>query len=314
MKYQNLAPISFYHTPVLLEEAVDALQVQPGGRYIDCTVGEGGHSQAILEKSSPGGQLLGIDADPEALKRASVRLQLYGKAALLVNDNFNHLEDICSRYSFRPVNGILFDLGVSSLQLSDKGRGFSFQVDAPLDMRFSPDQELTAADIINTFPEVELAWLIESYGEERRGRRIAQHIVQSRPITTTLQLAGVVEDAIGGVRGRLHPATRTFQALRIAVNQELQYLESALKQAVNVLGFTGRLVVISFHSLEDRVVKQFIRRESRGCLCPPETPVCVCGHTPTLRRITKGIIRPSLAEVAANPRSRSARMRVAEHI
>lgn len=303
----------FVHIPVLLEEVIAALQVQPGGRYIDCTVGEGGHASAILERSSPGGQLLGIDADPQAIDAAHVRLRPYGRVAILNNNNFNNLGDICSRLGFHPVHGILFDLGLSSLQLSNTGRGFSFHFDAPLDMRFSPSQEITAAIIVNTFPEQELARIIESYGEEGESRRIARSIVASRPLNTTLELAAVVQRAVGA-RRRIHPATRTFQALRIAVNQELEHLKAALEQSVNLLGFGGRLVVISYHSLDDRIVKDYLRRESRDCICPPQTPMCVCGHKATLKLIAKKVIIPSLDEIRANPRSRSAKMRVAERL
>jgi 16S rRNA (cytosine1402-N4)-methyltransferase len=295
-------------------EVVDALAVQPGGRYIDCTAGTGGHAGAILKYSSPGGQLLGIDADPAAVETARKRLSGYGSSVLILNDNFVNLEGICSRYDFVPVNGILLDLGLSSLQLSSSGRGFSFQYAAPLDMRFSPDQEITAADIVNKYPEAELARILKDYGEETSSHRIARHIVNERPISTTIELARVVEQAVGFKRGRIHPATRTFQALRIAVNNELNNLESTLKQAVNLLGFEGRLVVISYHSLEDRIVKQFMQRESRDCICPPEAPACNCSHTATLTLVNKKIITPSLEEISCNPRSRSARMRVAECI
>ncbi len=306
-----LAPV---HIPVLLQETVAALAVQAGGRYIDCTLGGGGHAAAILDRSSPGGQLLGIDADPEAIKIARVRLEAYAGATRLVNENFVNLQDICLQYDFYPVHGILFDLGLSSLQLNGNGRGFSFQHDAPLDMRFSPDQEITAADIINTSSETELAHLIKAYGEEDYSRKIARRIVQERPIKTTLQLARMIEQAIGQRRGRIHPATRTFQALRIAVNYELKHLAAALKQAIALLGFDGRLVVISYHSLEDRIVKQFMQQESRDCICPPGTPACICGHTARLRLITKKVVTPSLGEIRLNPRSRSAKLRVAEHV
>ena len=306
-----LAPV---HIPVLLQETVAALAVQAGGRYIDCTLGGGGHAAAILDRSSPGGQLLGIDADPEAIKIARARLEAYAGATRLVNENFVNLQDICIKYDFYPVHGILFDLGLSSLQLNSNGRGFSFQHDAPLDMRFSPDQEITAADIINTSYETELAHLIKAYGEEGYSHKIARRIVQERPLKTTLQLARMIEQAIGQRRGRIHPATRTFQALRIAVNHELEHLEAALKQAIALLGFGGRLVVISYHSLEDRIVKQFMQQESRDCICPPGTPACICGHTARLRLITKKVVTPSLREIKLNPRSRSARLRVAEHV
>jgi 16S rRNA (cytosine1402-N4)-methyltransferase len=302
------------HKPVLLEESIAMLQVQQGGKYVDCTVGGGGHAAAILDMSSPAGKLLGIDADPDAIERASEKLKRYGDRAILVNENFKYLESICDRYEFRPVNGIMFDLGMSTLQLETPNRGFSFQQDSPLDMRFSPGQTLTAADIVNTYLEPELAQILEKYGEERRSRQIARRVVERRPVRTTRELAQLVIGAVGGARGRIHPATRTFQALRIAVNQELENLELALGQAINLLGSGGRLVVISFHSLEDRLVKEFMRRESQGCLCPATVPVCVCGHKPVLRIVAKKAIKPSPAELRENPRSRSARMRVGERI
>jgi len=302
------------HKPVLLGEVVEALAVQPGGRYVDCTLGGGGHAAAILEHSSPGGQLLGIDADPEAIKLAAGRLAEYQDAVLLVNDNFSNFDVICRRYSFVPVHGILFDLGLSTYQLDDDPRGFSFQRDAELDMRFGPSQETTAADIINTATETELALILEEYGEERFSRRIARRIIRERPITTTLQLARVVEAAVGGRRGRIHPATRTFQALRIAVNRELENLELALGKTIDILGIGGRLVVISYHSLEDRIAKRFMQKEATDCICSPKTPVCLCGHKSSLRILTKKVIVPSEEEIRDNPRSRSAKMRVAERI
>ncbi len=302
------------HIPVMLEETLEALSVQSGGRYIDGTVGTGGHAVAILDRSSPGGQLLGIDADPEAIRVATERLQAYGSSVRLVNGSFANMQAVCFGYDFYPVHGILFDLGLSSLQLEDEHRGFSFQRDAPLDMRFSPSQQTTAADLVNTRAESELARLIKTYGEERYSHRIARHIVAERPIRTTLQLVRAIEKAVPQARGRIHPATRTFQALRIAVNNELENLKTALRQAVDLLGFEGRLVVISYHSLEDRIVKQFMRRESRDCVCPPGTPSCVCGHEAKLRLINTRVITPSLAETRLNPRSRSARLRAAERI
>lgn len=302
------------HIPVLLEETIQALAVQPGGRYIDCTVGTGGHAAAILEHGSPGGQLLGIDADPDAIRIARERLAAYGGSCLLVNDNFANLESICIKYDFFPVHGILFDLGLSSLQLDSAERGFSFSHDGPLDMRFSPKQKISAADIVNTYSRDGLAKLIWTYGEESYSYRIADYIVQNRPIKTTLELARIVEQAVGGRRGKIHPATRTFQALRIAVNQELENLQTALKQAVDLLGARGRLVVISYHSLEDRIVKQFMQQESRDCICPPRTPTCLCEHKARLRLIAKKVVMPSLEEIELNPRSRSAKLRAAEHI
>ena len=300
------------HTPVLLEEAIQALAVQPGGRYVDCTVGGGGHAAAILDHSSPGGQLLGLDADPEATEIARVRLGNYGHSTLIINENFANLQAICYKYDFLPVHGILFDLGLSSLQISGKNRGFSFQHDGPLDMRLNPSQDTTAADIVNTSSEAKLANLIRTYGEERYSHRIARHIVKERPMKTTIHLTQTIEQALGSRRGKIHPATRTFQALRIAINQELNNLEAALKQAIEVLGFEGRLVVISYHSLEDRIVKQFMQQESKDCICPPHTPVCVCKHKTRLNLINKKAITPSPSEVQCNPRSRSAKLRVAE--
>ena len=301
------------HVPVLLQEAIKALAVQPGGRYIDCTLGGGGHALAILEHSSPGGQLLGIDADPEAIKAAGARLEDYTSSILLVNENFANLQAICIKYDFFPVHGILFDLGLSSLQLNGNGRGFSFQHDAPLDMRLSPSQEVTAADIINTSSEAELAHLIRTYGEQGYSHQIVRRIMNERPIRSTLHLTRTIERAIGR-RSKIHPATKTFQALRIAVNHELEHLETALRQAIELLGCGGRLVVISYHSLEDRIVKQLTQREARDCICPPSAPVCVCGHKARLRLINKRIITPSPSEIQLNPRSRSARLRAAEHI
>jgi 16S rRNA (cytosine1402-N4)-methyltransferase len=298
----------------MLEECVAALQVQRGGRYVDCTVGGGGHASAILGEASPGGRLLGLDADPHAIKIARERLKDYGRDVILVNENFRYLENICTRHRFRPVNGIIFDLGISSLQLDESGRGFSFRQESPLDMRFSATQALTAAEIVNNYSEPDLASLLYRYGEEARSRQIARRIVRKRPLRTTLELARIVEQVVPAVRGKIHPATKTFQALRIAVNEELENLELALEQALNLLGSGGRIVVISFHSLEDRLVKGFFRREAQGCLCPPEVPVCVCGHTPRFRVISKKATKPSPAEVESNPRSRSARMRFGERI
>ena len=302
------------HVPVLADEVVDGLVAAPGKRFVDCTVGLGGHAAAILEKTSSSGNLLGIDADTEAIRVSQVRLSEYGEAVTLANDNFVNLEAICRRYHFHPVDGILFDLGVSSLQLDTAERGFSFHLDAPLNMRFDPGQGLTASDIVNSFSEQELAKLIEKYGEERHSRRIARYIVQNRPIATTVELARLVEQASGGKRAKIHPATRTFMALRIAVNSELQNLELALKQTINLLRPGGRLTVISYHSLEDRIVKQFMRSAASSCLCPPGTVVCRCGHVPTLKLISRKVIKPTSLEMESNPRSRSAKLRIAERL
>ncbi len=313
MTLMNETPVT--HESVMLEEVLAALDVRPGGRYVDCTVDGAGHAEAILEASSPGGSLLGIDADAGILERAKGRLARFGDAAILVQGNFRELAEICRERGFEPVNGILFDLGLSSHQLASTTRGFSFRIESPLDMRFSADQEETASDWVNEASEVDLANLIWRFGEDRESRRIAAEIVRRRPLATTTELAKAVEQVVGRRPGsQSHPATKTFQALRIAVNQELASLVEALPRAHDLLGFGSRLVVISYHSLEDRIVKQFITRESRDCICPPRQPVCTCGHTATLKPVTRGVLKPSSKEVAANPRSRSAKLRVAERV
>jgi 16S rRNA (cytosine1402-N4)-methyltransferase len=302
------------HEPVMLRESIAALDVHPGGRYVDCTVGGGGHAEAILEAASPGGSLLGIDADPVALGIASRRLSHYASAVELVQSNFSNIDSVCREREYTPVSGILMDLGLSSDQLASS-RGFSFRTDSPLDMRFGPDQETTASYWVNEAAEEELADVIWRYGEERQSRRIARAIVERRPIETTLQLAKAVEQAVGRRPGsQSHPATKTFQALRIVVNQELASLAEALPRAHGLLGFGSRLVVISYHSLEDRIVKQFFQREFRDCICPPQQPVCTCDHKATLKPVTRGALAPSPEEVASNPRSRSAKLRAAERV
>jgi 16S rRNA (cytosine1402-N4)-methyltransferase len=288
--------------------------VRPGGRFVDATLGTGGHAEAILQLCSPGGSLLGIDADAKAIEVAQQRLSAHGQALTLVNDNFRHLEAICRAHEFYPADGILLDLGISSLQLDDRDRGFSFRFDAPLDMRFSPDESTTAANILNSFAEKDIAALLRDYGEERHSRLIARRIVAIRPIRTTMQLVNAIEHLPGITPGRIHPATRTFQALRIAVNREMENLEEVLAQSLRVLAKGGRLAVISYHSLEDRLVKHFMQAESKACLCPPEVPVCTCGHAPSLRLVNRKAIIPSEAETRENPRSRSAKLRVAERL
>lgn len=301
------------HIPVLYQEALRGLQIQPGGHYIDGTLGGGGHAAGILEESSPDGRLLGIDADPTAIVICAERLAEYGPRVTLVNTNFARLAEIASQYGFWPADGILLDLGLSSLQLANGERGFSFQLEGPLDMRFNPHQGKPASELVNRLSITELADILHRYGEERRPQRIAQAIVAARPIHTTRQLAEVVARAVGR-RGKIHPATRTFQALRIAVNDELSALSQALPQAVELLAPQGRLVVISYHSLEDRLVKRFYRQESKDCICPPKVPVCRCDHRATLEIVTKKPVTPSGLELGANPRCRSARLRVAARL
>jgi 16S rRNA (cytosine1402-N4)-methyltransferase len=303
-----------YHIPVLLNEVMEGLAVQPGGRYVDCTLGGAGHTAAILGHSSPGGQLLGIDADASAVAAARTVLADYAGSVSPVHYNSVNLGKIAKRLNFYPVHGVLFDLGISSIQLGTPERGFSFQIESPLDMRFDVSHGETAADLVNTLTESDLARLIFEYGEERQSRQIARQIVGYRPVTSTTQLASIVEHAVGGRHGKIHPATRTFQALRIAVNHELDNLKAALSQSIDLLGFEGRLAVITYHSLEDRIVKQFLAEESRDCICPPETPVCTCSHKARIKLINKKVITPSQAEINRNPRARSAKLRIAERL
>ncbi len=299
----------------MVGEVLSTLQVSPSGTYIDCTLGEGGHASAILGATDPSPRLLGIDLDLEALESATRRLSEFSRIFVAEQGNFSEVGDIARRHGFESADGILFDLGLSSLQVDTAARGFSFRKEARLDMRFDTSQRLSAAEVVNGFPESELADVIYRYGEEPRSRRIASAIVRSRPLDTTTQLAEVISRALGRPSGRrIHPATRTFQAIRIVVNGELDNVERGLDQAIGVLREGGRIVVISYHSLEDRLVKGVFRREASVCICPPEIPMCVCGHEPTLRLVSRRVIKPDPEEIRMNPRSRSARLRVAERI
>jgi 16S rRNA (cytosine1402-N4)-methyltransferase len=281
---------------------------------LDGTVGAGGHAWGILQASASDGQLLGLDVDPAALDLAAQRLAEFGKRATLRRGSYGQLTEQLAAMNWDMVDGILLDLGASSMQFDRPKRGFSFQQEGPLDMRFDPNGSTTAADLVNELPEEELADIIFRYGEERQSRRIAQAIVKARPLQTTAELATVIAKALSGKRTGIHPATRTFQALRIAVNGELDTLEAALPQAVAALKAGGRLAVIAFHSLEDRTVKQYFRRESQDCICPPEQPVCNCSHKASIKEVTRRPIVASDSEVKANPRARSARLRVAEKL
>lgn len=310
------------HVPVLLEEALQHLAVRPGGRYVDATTGLGGHSSRIAEAMGPGGRLLCIDRDAEALESAQARLSSFGRRISFACGDFRDIGTMAREAGFERVDGVLFDLGVSSMQLGVAERGFSFALEGPLDMRMGRRAGgETAADIVNTWDETALANLIYRYGEEKRSRRIAAAIVRDRPFRTTWDLARSVEQAVGKAGGqtRIHPATRVFLALRIRVNGELDSLDAGLPLACDLLDpgtdtDGGRLVVISFHSLEDRIVKQFLRQESTGCICPPSLPACACGHVARLRLLTKRGIRPTEDEVARNPRARSATLRAAVRI
>ncbi|MGQ9489514.1 MAG: 16S rRNA (cytosine(1402)-N(4))-methyltransferase RsmH [Anaerolineae bacterium] len=311
------------HIPVLRDEVLAGLALRPGDWCIDGTLGGAGHAEALLEATAPDGRLLGLDADPAAIERGRQRLARFGGRVVLWQANFRDLVDIARLHGFTAVQGVLLDLGVSSYQLDQAERGFSFMAPGPLDMRMDPSGPLTADEIVNTWPQEALADLIFRYGEEPRSRRIARAIVQARPLHNTVALAETVSRAVGGQKGgRLHPATRVFQALRIAVNNELGALEAVLPQILTLLVPGGRLAVISFHSLEDRIVKQFIQRESRDCICDlepdagqaPRAPGCHCGHRATLRALTRKPIQPRPVEIAANPRSRSAKLRIAERL
>ncbi|MCI0440424.1 MAG: 16S rRNA (cytosine(1402)-N(4))-methyltransferase RsmH [Chloroflexi bacterium] len=303
------------HTPVMAAEIVAALRVRPDGSYIDCTVGAGGHSEAILRAADPVPRLLGIDLDAEALRLAGERLAAFGDRVALAQGNFSELGAIAERHGFRPADGVLFDLGLSSMQVDTAERGFSFRQEAPLDMRFDPNQRLSAYEVVNQYSEGALADIIFTLGEEPRARRVARAIVGSRPLETTTQLAEIVAQALGRPpRSRIHPATRTFQAIRMEVNGELENLRRGIEQAIGLLASGGRLATISYHSLEDRLVKNVLRREASGCICPPEKLECECGHVPMLKLVSRRVIKPSPEEVRANPRSRSAKMRVAERI
>lgn len=309
----------FRHISVLYDEVLAFLSPRPGGIYVDGTLGGAGHARGILEASSPDGILLGFDRDREALDTAAVKLAAYGKRVKLFHENFSALPDVLVREGIGSIDGLVLDIGVSSHQLDTAERGFSFQQDAPLDMRMDGSSGMTAADLINTLSEKELELIIREFGEERWARRIAAAIVAARqiePIATTLRLADLVKGAIPRARWetRLHPATRTFQAIRIAVNEELESLERGLAAGIESLKKGGRIVVISFHSLEDRIVKNVFNEYSRGCVCPKSIPRCVCGRVPVLRKLTGKPVVAGTKELDENPRSRSAKLRAAEKL
>ncbi len=322
------------HVPVLKTEVLKALNLKPNQNVIDCTIGAGGHAESILQQTNPNGQLLGLDVDPAAIKLATTTLKAFAPRVHLINANFDQLRSTVTEAPFYqnqqnqqkqpvwPIHAILADLGVSSMQLNQPERGFSFAQDGPLDMRMGPAAKQSAATLINNLTEKALADLIYRYGEERKSRRIARAIVKARPIDTTSELAEVISRAVGGRRGRkIHPATRTFQAIRIAVNDELGALERFLPQAISLLAPGGRLTIISFHSLEDRIVKHFFRREATGePYSPPppypsyssQPPIQPGKHQATINIVTKKPITATQAEILANPRARSAKLRVAE--
>ncbi|NLK08839.1 MAG: 16S rRNA (cytosine(1402)-N(4))-methyltransferase RsmH [Firmicutes bacterium] len=312
--------MDYSHIPVLTKEVLDMICCrEDGGIYVDATVGGGGHAYALLEKAGSGAHLFAFDQDKAALRAAGAKLQDKAKQVTFIHANFVYMTRELAARQIDAVDGILFDLGVSSHQLDTKGRGFSYHYDAPLDMRMDQSLPFTAADLVANYSEEELALIISKYGEERWAKRIAEFIVQERSktvIQTTHDLVQIIKAAIpaGARRDGPHPARRTFQALRIAVNRELEYLEQALLNAAELLKPQGRIVVISFHSLEDRIVKDTFRNLARGCQCPRDLPVCVCGKEPLLKVLTPRPVLPRSTEVAQNPRARSAKLRAAERV
>jgi 16S rRNA (cytosine1402-N4)-methyltransferase len=309
------------HLPVLVDEVIEMLAPAPGSLHIDATLGGGGHTERILEAASPDGRVLGVDADPAAIHRVEARLSgRFGDRLVLRQGNFRELATIAPAAGFEAVDGALFDLGLSSYQLADRERGFGFRAGGSLDMRFDPSRGVPAAELLASLDAAELTALFKRYGEEPKASRIARAIVDARrvaPVTTAEELASLVERVAPPdprKRRRIHPATRVFQALRIAVNEELDALMAGLAAALDLLRPGGRLVVLSYHSLEDRIVKRFIQAERRGCVCPPQLPVCVCGRNPRLRLVTQPSLTATAAEIAANPRARSARLRAAERL
>jgi 16S rRNA (cytosine1402-N4)-methyltransferase len=308
----------FHHITVLLHEAVEGLDIKEKGIYVDCTLGGAGHSRAILDRLQ-GGVLIAIDQDDAALANAKDKLQSERNQVHLVKSNFARLGEILDELGYETVDGVLFDLGVSSPQLDEAERGFSYQNDAPLDMRMDQTQELTAYTIVNSWDEEEIARILFEYGEEKFSRKIARKIVERRgkePIRTTEELVEVIKEAIPAAARRTggHPAKRSFQALRIAVNRELEVFSEAVETAIDRLAPGGRIVVITFHSLEDRICKDAFAARSKGCTCPPDFPVCVCGNRPELKLINKKPILPSEEELKSNRRARSAKLRIAEKV
>jgi 16S rRNA (cytosine1402-N4)-methyltransferase len=301
------------HIPVLFSEVLDLLRPQPGGQYIDGTLGAGGHTTGILEASAPDGRVLVFDRDLEAIQFTRSRLEKFGERVVYINASYAMMDKLAGKYGFTAVEGVLLDLGLSSRQLADASRGFSFLREGPLDMRFDSSLETTAADLINDLTKEELVTIFRKYGEVKRSERIARTIVENRPLHTTAELADLIK-AVIRQKGRIHPATQVFQALRIAVNDELAELETGIEAAINVLEPGGRLAIISFHSLEDRIVKHTFRDLSKDCICPPEQPICNCNVRAKVRLITRRAVMAKADEVSANPRSRSARLRVVEKI
>lgn len=311
--------MEFQHKSVLLQECIDALNIRPDGIYLDGTLGGAGHSSQIARRLTEGGRLIGVDRDRTALAAAKERLAPYADRVTLVHSNFAEIDAILDSLGIPAVDGMLFDLGVSSPQLDDASRGFSYMADAPLDMRMDKDDALTAGEVVNTWPQGELRRILYDYGEERYAPQIAAAICRARekaPIETTLELVDIIRSAMPAqaLREKQHPAKRSFQAIRIAVNDELGAVSRMMQAAVGRLNHGGRLAVITFHSLEDRIVKSEMQQAARGCTCPPEFPVCVCGKKPLVKLVTRKPIVSGPAELEENPRARSAKLRVAEKL
>jgi 16S rRNA (cytosine1402-N4)-methyltransferase len=302
------------HQPVLYQQTLESLKPANSGRYVDGTLGAGGHARGILQASAPEGLLLGLDVDTNAIEIARRNTAEFAERIIIRHGSYSDLAQHLKAIGWDCIDGMLLDLGVSSMQLDNAARGFSFQKDAPLDMRFNEEQKTSAADLVNQASQKELAAILRDFGEEPHANQIADAIVRNRPFASTTELANLVLAVYKGNRGKTHPATRTFQALRMATNSELEKLSEGLEQAVAALRSGGRLAVISFHSLEDRIVKQYFQRESRDCICPPEQVICTCGHKASVRAVTKGAVAPSKEEIAQNSRSRSAKLRVVEKI
>lgn len=310
--------MEFSHVPIMLEEVLEALNIREDGIYVDCTLGGAGHSSQIIKRLSSKGRLIGIDQDTDALMAAKERLKVYDNVTF-VHSNFYEIDTVLKDLNIEKVDGILMDLGVSSYQLDEAERGFSYMNDAPLDMRMNRDNEFSAYDVVNNYSEEALYTIIRDYGEDKFSKRIAKFIVEKRsikPIDTTLELVGVIKAAVPAKARREgpHPAKRTFQAIRIEVNKELEILNDAIEKSIDSLSKGGRMAIITFHSLEDRIVKNKFRELEKPCTCPKEFPICVCGKEPILKVISKKPIEPTDEEVEENPRSRSAKLRVGEKV
>jgi 16S rRNA (cytosine1402-N4)-methyltransferase len=307
-----------YHKSVLAEQVLFYLNPGERSTIVDGTLGDGGHAELILKNTPASCRVIGLDRDPDALARARERLAPFGERIRIIHGNYSRIKEIVEQENLKKIDGVLLDLGVSSAQLDTPERGFSFMRNGPLDMRMNPQDPVSAAELLENASDAELETILRDFGEERYAKRIVRAIRNAQakhPISTTLQLSNILRSAASSPRpAPIHPATRSFQALRIAVNREMDHLKTGLRSALDLLGEAGRLVVISFHSLEDRIVKQFFQAEAKGCVCPPRCPVCVCGRSPTLNVLTRKPVVPTEEEVKKNPRSSSAKLRAAERI